>query len=91
MSGTFGNRAWPITPVELEYPRGIEKMKWFARFLLEGEVIAELKKFTPDLLSPPATMIKTWAKYEFITSYHHLCAITDQLLLNLERLIPLLH
>lgn len=66
MSGTFGNRAWPISHVELEYPMGIEKMKWFARFLLEGVVIPHLKKFTPDLLSPPATMVKTWAKYEAI-------------------------
>ena len=38
-------------------------MKWFAKFLLEGRVVKGLKKFTPDLLSSPSIMVKSWAKY----------------------------
>jgi len=63
MTGTFGNRAWSLPATELEYPTGIEKMKWFGRFLLEGHVVAKLGAWTPCLLSPPSTMVKTWAKY----------------------------
>ena len=46
----------------LQYPAVPERFAWFARFLLEGKVIAELDKYTAVLLSPPSTMVKTWAK-----------------------------
>ena len=62
MTGSFGNCAWPLPAVSLVYPTGIEKMKWFARYLMEGKVVKHLEKFVPDLLSAPATMVKTWAK-----------------------------
>ncbi|KAL4223808.1 ATP-dependent RNA helicase dhx37 [Mactra antiquata] len=64
MSATFGNQSWSIPSLELEYPTGIDKIKWFAKFLLEGLVIESLKKYTPDLLGLPSTMVKTWAKLQ---------------------------
>ncbi|XP_030847415.1 probable ATP-dependent RNA helicase DHX37 [Strongylocentrotus purpuratus] len=64
MTCTFGRNAWPLPAQELDYPKSLDKVKWFGRFLLEGKVIPGLKKFTPSLLSTPSTMIKTWAKLQ---------------------------
>lgn len=64
MTCTFGPRSWQIPAQELEYPSGLERYKWFARFLLEGKVIPGLQWFVPFLLSAPATMIKSWAKLQ---------------------------
>ena len=62
MKGTFDHCAWELPVVLLEYPAGLEKIKWFARFLLEGKVFPKLQKLSCDLLSLPSTMVKTWAK-----------------------------
>lgn len=59
---TFGNYMWKIRPVEVDFPVSLELYKWFAKFLLEGEVIEFLKKYTPVLLGSPSTMLKSWAK-----------------------------
>ncbi len=64
MTSTFGRNAWMLPAVDLEYPKSVERFKWFARFLLEGKVIPALKSYTSFLLSPPSTMIKTWAKLQ---------------------------
>lgn len=64
MTCTFGSRSWQIPSQELDYPAGIDRYKWFARFLLEGKVIPKFAEFVPFLLSAPATMIKTWAKLQ---------------------------
>lgn len=29
---------WPLPAVEVEYPEGLERYKYFAKFLLEGKV-----------------------------------------------------
>ena len=64
MRCTFGPRSWQVPAQELEYPAGLERYKWFAKFLLEGKVVAAFTKFAPFLLSPPVTMIKSWAKLQ---------------------------
>ncbi|XP_064612287.1 probable ATP-dependent RNA helicase DHX37 [Liolophura sinensis] len=64
MTSTYGRCCWAVSATELEYPQGLDRFKWFARALLEGEVIHELKQFVPCLLSVPATMIKPWAKLQ---------------------------
>ncbi|KAI8442088.1 hypothetical protein MSG28_005722 [Choristoneura fumiferana] len=43
---------------------GKKKMRWFARFLLEGTVIPKLRKYSGSLLSPPSTMVKSWSKLQ---------------------------
>ena len=62
MKGTFGHCAWELPTTLLDYPTGLEKIKWFARFLLEGKVCPKFAKFSLELLSMPSTMVKTWAK-----------------------------
>lgn len=70
---------WSLSPQLLPYPQCVERYKWFAVFLLKGEVhcchgyictlyimqvIPTLSQFTSSLLSPPITMIKSWAKLQ---------------------------
>ena len=57
-----GPHFWQLPAVELEYAVGLERYRWFARFLLDGVVIKQLEQFVSHLLSLPATMIKTWVK-----------------------------
>lgn len=59
---TFGKANWELPTVEIDFPDKIERYRWFARFLLEGAVFPKLKKYTQSLLSPPSTMVKSWAK-----------------------------
>ena len=59
---SFGPAMWRIKAVEVEFPKSLELYKWFAKFLLEGEVLDSLKKYAPVLLASPTTMLKSWAK-----------------------------
>jgi hypothetical protein len=45
-AGTFGGGGWPLPPVELEHPAGQDRVRLFAKFLLEGKVAPQLNKFT---------------------------------------------
>ncbi|KAJ8711068.1 hypothetical protein PYW07_008310 [Mythimna separata] len=62
--GTFGKAGWQLPVSEVDFPENMERYKWFARFLLEGAVFPKLKKYTKSLLSPPSTMVKSWAKLQ---------------------------
>ncbi|XP_050353466.1 probable ATP-dependent RNA helicase kurz isoform X2 [Nymphalis io] len=62
--GTFGMSCWELPVVEIDYPDKIERYRWFARYLLEGKVFPKLKKYAGSLLSPPSTMVKSWAKLQ---------------------------
>lgn len=64
VTGTFGQQAWTLPTVEIEYPNGIDAYKWFAQFLLDGQVYPKLKKYRGSLLSQPSTMIKSWARLQ---------------------------
>ncbi|XP_033112162.1 probable ATP-dependent RNA helicase DHX37 isoform X2 [Anneissia japonica] len=64
MTATFGRNAWQLPCQELAFPPSPDRFKWFARFLLEGQVFSGLKKYTSCLLSPPSTMVKTWARLQ---------------------------
>ena len=64
MTCTYGCKSWQTPAQEFEFPAGLEKYKWFARFLLEGKVVPALGNFVPFLLSAPVTMIKSWAKLQ---------------------------
>lgn len=64
MTCTFGPRSWQVPAQELEFPTGLDKYKWFGKFLLEGKVVPALSKFVPFLLGAPVTMIKSWAKLQ---------------------------
>ncbi|XP_035668851.1 probable ATP-dependent RNA helicase DHX37 [Branchiostoma floridae] len=63
-TSTFSRLGWQMPSVEGDYPEGLDRYKWFAKFLLEGAVFPELKRMTPLLLSPPAIMVKPWANLQ---------------------------
>uniref|UniRef100_A0A452H4J1 Uncharacterized protein n=1 Tax=Gopherus agassizii TaxID=38772 RepID=A0A452H4J1_9SAUR len=55
---------WQLPAVEVDYPEGIDRYKYFAKFLLEGEIIKQLGSYKRCLLSSPLTMLKTWSKLQ---------------------------
>lgn len=79
LSSTFGRSGWPLPIMELDFPPSLNRFKWFARFLLDGSVFPKLAKFSKILLSTPATMVKTWAKYVIssvvFNLYSKICSI----------------
>ncbi|XP_074640669.1 putative ATP-dependent RNA helicase DHX37 [Tubulanus polymorphus] len=64
MKASYGRCNWSLPTVELDYPKCIEKYKWFGKALLDGEVIQEFGRYKSLLLSLPVTMIKSWAKLQ---------------------------
>ncbi|GAB0095658.1 Probable ATP-dependent RNA helicase kurz [Sergentomyia squamirostris] len=62
MKVTFGRAAWELPDTEIEMPFGAEACKFFGMFLLSGEVFSDLAKYTPQLLSTPSSMTKTYSK-----------------------------
>ncbi|OXB84980.1 UNVERIFIED_CONTAM: hypothetical protein H355_016102 [Colinus virginianus] len=55
---------WQLPAVEVDYPEGIDRFKYFAKFLLEGKVIEKLGSYSQCLLSNPLIMLKTWSKLQ---------------------------
>ncbi|KAL7293415.1 hypothetical protein TKK_0013180 [Trichogramma kaykai] len=69
IKGTFGRAALELPLMEVEHPKTMDGIKWFARFLLEGQVFPKLKKYKRKngdnqrvLLTSPSSMTKSWAK-----------------------------
>ncbi|NWR70549.1 DHX37 helicase, partial [Centropus unirufus] len=60
----FYRVSWELPAVEVDYPEGIDRYKYFARFLLEGKVIKSLSAYSRCLLSSPLIMLKTWSKLQ---------------------------
>uniref|UniRef100_A0A672UW34 Activating signal cointegrator 1 complex subunit 3 n=1 Tax=Strigops habroptila TaxID=2489341 RepID=A0A672UW34_STRHB len=60
----FYRVSWQLPAVEVDYPEGIDRYKYFARFLLEGQIIKKLKSYSQYLLSSPLIMLKTWSKLQ---------------------------
>ncbi|XP_011410152.2 PREDICTED: probable ATP-dependent RNA helicase DHX37 [Amphimedon queenslandica] len=61
MKYSFGS--WQLGVQSFPYPTdSLERYKWFAVFLLKGEVAPGFSQFTDSLLTPPITMVKSWAK-----------------------------
>lgn len=63
-ASVFYRVGWPLPAVQVDFPEGIDRYKYFARFLLEGQVFHKLLKFKSCLLSSPSTMLKTWARLQ---------------------------
>ncbi|EEC14100.1 hypothetical protein IscW_ISCW011370 [Ixodes scapularis] len=77
MTSTFGPYGWKMEAAEHEFPVGLDRFRWFARFLLEGQVLPFFKSYTKLLLSPPVTMVKSWARLQPRTE-HLLKALVSQ-------------
>ncbi|XP_033224203.1 probable ATP-dependent RNA helicase kurz [Belonocnema kinseyi] len=62
MTGTFGPGGWELPKMKLTYPKNVDGVRWFARFLLEGKVFPKLKRFVKSLLTTPRNISASWAK-----------------------------
>ncbi|XP_077164157.1 putative ATP-dependent RNA helicase DHX37 [Paroedura picta] len=60
----FYRIGWQLPPVEVDYPEGIDRYKYFAKFFLEGKVFKKLGSFSRCLLSNPVIMLKAWSKLQ---------------------------
>lgn len=58
----FSRCLWLVLLVEFEYLEGLDRYRWFVRFLLEGKVVLKLKQFGDDFLFIFVIMIKLWVK-----------------------------
>ncbi|KAJ1374358.1 putative ATP-dependent RNA helicase rha-2 [Parelaphostrongylus tenuis] len=61
---TFGPLNWPLKPVDRSIPNDIMLYRYFAQFLLAGEVVPMLAEYVPKMLAPPTTMVRSWAKLQ---------------------------
>lgn len=61
---TFGPLNWELPNENRSVPHDIMMYRYFALFLLDGLVFEKLKEYTPKLLAPPSTMVKSWAKLQ---------------------------
>lgn len=59
---TFGRSGWPLPVTEIEMQPSVDKFRYFAKFLLDGDVVEELSKYRKHLLSTSNSMIKSWSK-----------------------------
>jgi ATP-dependent RNA helicase DHX37/DHR1 len=62
VKATFGRSGRPLPFSEIEMPETLEKFKYLARLLLNGEIFEKLDEFKKNLLSSPNTMVKSWSK-----------------------------
>ncbi|CAG0890412.1 unnamed protein product [Darwinula stevensoni] len=68
VTGTFGKEAWELPRVRIEHPDVLDRFRWFGVFFLDGSIVPSLKKFSSSLLSPPSTMVKSWARLQSRTN-----------------------
>ncbi|EYC00029.1 hypothetical protein Y032_0118g734 [Ancylostoma ceylanicum] len=61
---TFGPLEWRLDPVDRPIPNDIMLYRYFAQFLLAGEVMPLLAEYVPKMLAPPTTMVRSWAKLQ---------------------------
>lgn len=64
VSGTFGPYSWPLPVTAIPYPECEDKFKWFATFLLLGQVDHRLLYFSSHLLSNPRILFKSWIRLQ---------------------------
>lgn len=64
VNGTFGKQGFILPMCEIVHPKSINLYKYFAKFLLEGNIFKRLQKYKALLLSPPNSMVKSWAKLQ---------------------------
>ena len=63
-TGTFGERGWPLPLIKTVHPSETERIKYFAKFFLEGQILSKLKDFAEFLLTAPVAMVKTWGSLQ---------------------------
>nr|XP_039267641.1 LOW QUALITY PROTEIN: probable ATP-dependent RNA helicase DHX37 [Styela clava] len=63
VNATYGRLSWPLGTVTIVHPPGLERYKWFARYMLE-DIIKHLPRQFSCLLSKPEIMTKSWANLQ---------------------------
>lgn len=64
---TYGSLNWQLGPVDVPMhllETGADIFKYFAYFLLSGEIISGFKRYTDKLLAPPSIITKPWSKLQ---------------------------
>lgn len=64
VSGTFGSHLWPLPVTAIPFPECEDRYKWFAYFLLVGQVDRRLLPFVSSLLSHPRILFKSWIRLQ---------------------------
>lgn len=64
VSGTFGPHSWPIPVTAIPYPDCDDRFKWFAFFLILGDVDQRFAQFKSHLLSQPRILFKPWIRLQ---------------------------
>ena len=64
---TYGSHNWLLPDTEIEYPDGMDKYRWFGRFLLEGKIVDYFGANVKHLLCQPYVMLKSWSKLKKCT------------------------
>jgi ATP-dependent RNA helicase DHX37/DHR1 len=62
VQASFGKSGWLLPITKIEMTSSLEKYRYFAKFILEGDVLSELKNFKSVLLSSSSTVTKSWSK-----------------------------
>ncbi|XP_028966570.1 probable ATP-dependent RNA helicase DHX37 [Galendromus occidentalis] len=61
-NGTYGPLAWELSKSQQKVPtHWKERFNWFAKALLEGQVIKYFKMFAKHYVSPPAIIVKRYS------------------------------
>jgi len=62
---TYGPHSWDLPLHEMEYP-GQDRYKYFARFLLEGEIFPKFKHILPFLSAHPSLITKGYTSNKVV-------------------------
>ncbi|CAI5446112.1 unnamed protein product [Caenorhabditis angaria] len=60
----FGPLNWELPDEFRPVPLDIMQYRYFALNLLDGKIFVKLAEYSPKLLAPPSTMVKSWAKLQ---------------------------
>ena len=64
-NGTFGERGWDLPELKILHPNLPERVKYFAKYFLEGEIFPKLRSYTEEMSKKsvtPSAMISLRAK-----------------------------
>ena len=64
VSGTIGPHSWSLPVTAVPFPDCEDRFKWFAYFLLQGDVDERLQQFACHLLSHPRILFKPWIRLQ---------------------------
>ena len=60
VEATFGPKMWKLGLIRIPFPVGADKYRYFAKLLLEGEILPEFTEYKDHLISNPSMMLKSW-------------------------------